>query len=72
MARNTISDVAVLADQAELIGEPFPAARAAGRELPGLVLDLEVSIVEREGTREADGQEDLRVALHSAGSSNRG
>ena len=85
----TISDVAVLADQAELFGavasdstcwrlldrldtarlgavasgsgrgaggrvgaarravrsEPFPPARAAGRELPGLVIDLDASVV---------------------------
>ena len=33
------------AQRAELSGEPFPPARAAGRELPGLVIDLDASIV---------------------------
>jgi len=35
----------VWAQRAELSGEPFPPARAAGRELPGLVVDLDASIV---------------------------
>jgi len=35
----------VWAQRAELSGEPFPTARAAGRELPGLVIDLDASIV---------------------------
>jgi hypothetical protein len=35
----------VWAQRAELTGEPFPAARAAGRDLPGLVIDLDASIV---------------------------
>jgi Transposase DDE domain group 1 len=35
----------VWAHRAELCGEPFPAARAAGRELPGLVIDLDASLV---------------------------
>src|SRR3954465_10398724 len=35
----------VWAQRAELSGEPFPPARAAGRELPGLVIDLDASIV---------------------------
>jgi hypothetical protein len=35
----------VWAQRAELSGQPFPAARAAGRDLPGLVLDLDASIV---------------------------
>ena len=35
----------VWAQRAELTGEPFPAARAAGRELPGLVIDLDASLV---------------------------
>jgi hypothetical protein len=33
------------AQRAELTSEPFPPARAAGRELPGLVIDLDASIV---------------------------
>jgi hypothetical protein len=33
------------AQRAELSGEPFPPARAAGRVLPGLVIDLDASIV---------------------------
>src|SRR3954447_2628847 len=33
------------AQRAELSGQPFPPARAAGRELPGLVIDLDASIV---------------------------
>ena len=32
------------AQRAELTSEPFPPARAAGRELPGLVIDLDASI----------------------------
>lgn len=36
---------AVWAQRAELSGQPFPPARAAGRELPGLVIDLDASIV---------------------------
>jgi hypothetical protein len=35
----------VWAQRAELTGRPFPPATAAGRELPGLVLDLDASIV---------------------------
>jgi hypothetical protein len=35
----------VWAQRAELSGEPFPPARAAGRVLPGLVIDLDASIV---------------------------
>src|SRR5215210_2603358 len=35
----------VWAQRAELTGEPFPAARPAGRDLPGLVIDLDASIV---------------------------
>src|SRR3954465_725369 len=35
----------VWAQRAELSGEPFPSARAAGRDLPGLVIDLDASIV---------------------------
>jgi hypothetical protein len=35
----------VWAQRAELTGEPFPAARAAGRDLPGLVIDLDASLV---------------------------
>ncbi len=35
----------VWAQRAEVTGEAFPAARAAGRELPGLVIDLDASIV---------------------------
>ena len=35
----------VWAQRAELTGRPFPPARAAGRELPGLVIDLDASIV---------------------------
>jgi hypothetical protein len=35
----------VWAQRAELTGDPFPAARAAGRELPGLVIDLDASLV---------------------------
>jgi hypothetical protein len=35
----------VWAQRAELTGEPFPPARAAGRPLPGLVIDLDASIV---------------------------
>jgi hypothetical protein len=35
----------VWAQRAELAAEPFPPARAAGRELPGLVIDLDASIV---------------------------
>src|SRR4051794_34728546 len=33
------------AQRAELSGQPFPTARAAGRALPGLVIDLDASIV---------------------------
>jgi Transposase DDE domain group 1 len=35
----------VWAQRAEITGEPFPAARAAGRVIPGLVIDLDASIV---------------------------
>ena len=35
----------VWAQRAELSGQPFPPARAAGRVLPGLVIDLDASIV---------------------------
>src|SRR3954447_12789239 len=35
----------VWAQRAEVSGRPFPLARAAGRELPGLVIDLDASIV---------------------------
>lgn len=35
----------VWAQRAEQSGAPFPPARAAGRELPGLVIDLDASIV---------------------------
>ena len=35
----------VWAQRAELSGEPFSPARAGGRELPGLVIDLDASIV---------------------------
>ena len=35
----------VWAQRAERCGEPFPPARAAGRVLPGLVIDLDASIV---------------------------
>jgi hypothetical protein len=35
----------VWAQRAELSGEPFPSARAAGRDLPGLVIDLDASVV---------------------------
>jgi hypothetical protein len=35
----------VWAQRAELTAEPFPPARAAGRDLPGLVIDLDASIV---------------------------
>jgi hypothetical protein len=35
----------VWAQRAELTGEPFPPTRAAGRALPGLVIDLDASIV---------------------------
>jgi len=35
----------VWAQRAELTGTPFPPARAAGRVLPGLVIDLDASIV---------------------------
>jgi hypothetical protein len=35
----------VWAQRAELSGQPFPSARAAGRVLPGLVIDLDASIV---------------------------
>jgi hypothetical protein len=35
----------VCAQRAEVTDEPFPLARAAGRELPGLVLDLDASVV---------------------------
>ncbi len=35
----------VWAQRAELTGQPFPPARAAGRVLPGLVIDLDASIV---------------------------
>jgi hypothetical protein len=35
----------VWAQRAELSGQPFPPARAAGRVLPGLVIDLDASVV---------------------------
>jgi hypothetical protein len=35
----------VWAQRAELCGQPFPTARAAGRAVPGLVIDLDASIV---------------------------
>ena len=35
----------VWAQRAELSGQAFPPAEAAGRELPGLVIDLDASIV---------------------------
>jgi DDE family transposase len=35
----------VWAQRAETVGEPFPSAMAAGQELPGLVIDLDASIV---------------------------
>jgi hypothetical protein len=35
----------VWAQRAELAGRPFPPARAAGRDLPGLVIDLDASVV---------------------------
>jgi hypothetical protein len=35
----------VWAQRAEVSGQPFPPARAAGRVLPGLVIDLDASIV---------------------------
>jgi len=35
----------VWAQRAELCGRPFPPGRTAGRELPGLVIDLDASIV---------------------------
>jgi hypothetical protein len=44
LARAAVREV-VWAQRAELTGEPFPAARAAGRDLPGLVIDLDASIV---------------------------
>lgn len=43
-ARAAARDV-VWAQRAELTGQPFPPARAAGRILPGLVIDLDASIV---------------------------
>jgi hypothetical protein len=44
LARAAVREV-VWAQRAELTGERFPAARAAGRDLPGLVIDLDASIV---------------------------
>ena len=35
----------VWAQRAELSGQPFPPARVAGRDLPGLVIDLDASVV---------------------------
>jgi hypothetical protein len=35
----------VWAQRAEITGQPFPPAKAAGRVLPGLVIDLDASIV---------------------------
>jgi hypothetical protein len=35
----------VWAQRAERTGQPFPRSCAAGRELPGLVIDLDASIV---------------------------
>jgi hypothetical protein len=43
-ARAAARDV-VWAQRAELTGKPFPPATSAGRELPGLVIDLDASIV---------------------------
>jgi Transposase DDE domain group 1 len=43
-ARAAARDV-IWAQRAERTGQPFPTARAAGRELPGLVIDLDASIV---------------------------
>jgi Transposase DDE domain group 1 len=43
-ARATAREV-VWAQRAELTGSPFPPATAAGRVLPGLVIDLDASIV---------------------------
>jgi len=43
-ARATAREV-VWAQRAELTGRPFPPARAAGRVLPGLVIDLDASVV---------------------------
>jgi hypothetical protein len=43
-ARGAAREV-VWAQRAELTGEAFPPARAAGRVLPGLVIDLDASIV---------------------------
>jgi hypothetical protein len=43
-AREAAREV-VWAQRAELTGEAFPPARAAGRVLPGLVIDLDASIV---------------------------
>ena len=43
-ARSSAREV-VWAQRAELTGEPFPPARAAGRGLPGLVIDLDASVV---------------------------
>lgn len=43
-ARTAAREV-VWAQRAGLSGEPLPPAKAAGRELPGLVIDLDASIV---------------------------
>jgi hypothetical protein len=43
-ARSAAREV-VWAQRAELTGQPFPPAKAAGRALPGLVIDLDASIV---------------------------
>jgi hypothetical protein len=43
-ARGAAREV-VWAQRAEVSGQPFPPARAAGRVLPGLVIDLDASIV---------------------------
>ena len=44
LARAAAREV-VWAQRAELTGRAFPAAHAAGRELPGLVIDLDASVV---------------------------
>ena len=43
----------VWAQYGETHGAPFPVARAAGRELPGLVIDLDASIVIAHSDKEA-------------------
>lgn len=52
----------VWAERAELSGAPFSPARAAGRELPGLVIDLDASIVVCHGEKDqAAGQRGAEV-----------